>query len=230
MKRLRPTDGSAQHRKTAKYHMGACRQPGNPLFAQLRAEMSPKVADLKAKQRAVEDAEDELADASAVADFAEIATENAVRDLHADLGKLDRSQPALQAQTTVMPDGFGPLIDPEGEDQFAPLTLLRKRLAPFASQPILAESIARLDEAEPAFREAVKAEQDAAERVEDLFGDELEARRQIREQLESAYGRLRDLYRSRPGMAEYYFKRGPSRRTKTPATPVTTPPTEPAVG
>lgn len=64
-----------------------------------------------------------------------------------------------------MPDGFGPVIDPET----------------------------------------------AAERVKDLFAEELEAQRQIREQLESAYGRLRDLYKSRPGMAEHLFLRAAAR-------------------
>jgi hypothetical protein len=169
--------------------------------------------------RAVAGAEDELTDLSAVAAFAEIAVENAIRDLHADLGKLDRAQPELHAQAKVMPDGFGPVIDPEGEDQFAPLALLRKRLTPFAGQATLADSIAKLDTTEPAFRDAMKAEQAAAQRVEDLFAEELEARRQIREQLESAYGQLRDFFKSRPGMAEYYFLREPSRRTKSPATP-----------
>jgi hypothetical protein len=59
----------------------------------------------------------------------------------------------------------------------------------------------------------------AESQVEALFAEELAARQAIREQFESAYGRLRDLYCcSCPALAERFFLReGPRRRTAKPS-------------
>jgi hypothetical protein len=107
----------------------------------------------------------------------------------------------------VFPNGFGAEIDPEGDEQLETLTKLRVRLGAFSSNPIVAGALARLDAAESALRGALKAEDAAETKVESLFAKELEARREIREQLESAFGRLRDLYKARPAVVERFFMR-----------------------
>jgi hypothetical protein len=48
-------------------------------------------------------------------DATEIALENVFRDIDADLGKLDRDNPGLNAQLSVFPHGYGEIIDPENE-------------------------------------------------------------------------------------------------------------------
>jgi hypothetical protein len=54
----------------------------------------------------------------------------------------------------------------------------------------------------------------ADEASDKAFAEEVAARTAVREQLESAYGRLRDLYKSRPMLAEGFFlKDNGSRRT-----------------
>jgi hypothetical protein len=61
--------------------------------------------------------------------------------------------------------------------------------------------------------------------VDSLFAEELEARREIREQLESAFGRLRDLYKARPAVVERFFLREIGGRKRT-EPPVKAPPAE----
>jgi hypothetical protein len=226
MRNLRATDGSDKHRRAARYHMGACRQGSAPLLGQLRKEIGGHYDALKAKARAVEDAEDDLADAAAFADVAEIDLENTVRDLSSELEKLDRKNPELNAQAAVFPHGYGEVIDEEGQAQLEPLVGLHTRLARFESQPALAVVLAAQAAAEAAFRDALKVEATAADNVETLFAEELELRRALREQLASAHGRLRDLYRARPVLAERYFLRDGTARRARPA-PVTPPPGPP---
>jgi hypothetical protein len=184
--------------------MGKCRGVG-PLHEQLRSEMSALYNALKAKARAVEDAEDAAVEAMADVDTTEIALEDAIRDIDAEAAKLDRADRSRNVQKSIFPNGYGEMIDPEGEGQLTVMPKLHVRIAPFAALPGMPEVIARLNQAEEAFRQALKAEETASGTVETLFAEENEARRAIREQIESAYGRLRDFYKSRPALAEQFF-------------------------
>jgi hypothetical protein len=187
--------------------MAKCQKPGPALHAELRTEVTAKFNQLKTKCRLVEDARTEAIDATAAADEAELALEDLLRDIDGDLGKLDREDPSMNARATVFPNGFGAAIDPEGDEQLEALTKLRVRLAVFSSNPIVASALAKLDAAENALRGALKVEEAAEKKVDGLFAEELEARREIREQLESAFGRLRDLYKARPAVVERFFLR-----------------------
>lgn len=229
MKRLRSTDGTAVHRRAARYHLAQTKLGTAPLHATLAGEMSAKYATLVSKARATEDFEDALVEADATVDAAEIALENAVREIDADLARMDRQNPALGAQAAVFPHGFGETIDPDGAAQLGVLPTLHVRLAPFKDDPILAPSLAKLDAAETALKAALKALAAADSKVDTAFAEEVAARTAIREQLESAYGRLRDHYKSRPALAEKFFskeagsRRAPKKESPAPA-PVTPPP------
>ncbi len=94
MRRIRDTEGTPVHRRAARYHMARCQQGGAQLHTTLRAEMLALFTALKLKARAVEDAEDEAVDASAIADATEVALENVIRDIDDDAAKLDRAAPA----------------------------------------------------------------------------------------------------------------------------------------
>jgi len=207
MRRLRMTDGTEPHLRAARYHMAKCQKPGPALHADLRVEVTAKFNQLKTKCRLVEDARTEAIDATAAADEAELALEDMLRDIDSDLGKLDREDPSMNARATVFPSGFGAAIDPEGDEQIEALTKLRVRLAAFSSNPIVAGALTKLDAAETGLRDALKVEAAAEKKVDSLFAEELEARREIREQLESAFGRLRDLYKARPAVVERFFLR-----------------------
>ena len=128
-----------------------------------------------------------------------------IRDIDADLAKLDRSDPSLNAQSSVFPDGFGEVIDPDGDAQLTVLPALRVRLEAFKTHPPVAQDLIKLDKAETAFRAALIADDEAEAAVDQLFAAEQGARQAIREQLESAYGRLRDHYKSKPALAEQFF-------------------------
>jgi hypothetical protein len=234
MRRLRPTDGTLVHRRAAVYHMARCKTGGTPLHATLRNEMGLLVAGLKTKARETEDFDDTDVEAMAEADAAEIALENVIRDVDGDLAKLDRSNPTLNAQRAVFPEGFGQVIDPEGDAQLGVLPALKVRIGAFKAHPEIAAQLIRLDTAEAAFDVALKAGDTADTKVDALFAEEQAARQAIRVQLESAYGRLRDLYKSRPALAEAFFlKESGSRRAKkeaaSPAEPVA-PPKGPPIG
>ena len=215
MRRLRPTDGTTVHRRAAIYHLAQCKTGKDPLHGTLHAEMRARIDALKAKAREVEDCDDADVEATAEADRAEITVENVVRDTDADLAKLDRLDPTLNAQRAVFPEGFGQVIDPDGDAQLGVLPALRVRLAAFESHAEIAAQLARLDAAEAALRVALAASDAAETKVDALFAEEQAARLAIRMQLESAYGRLRDLYKARPALAEGFFlKEGGSRRAK----------------
>jgi hypothetical protein len=207
--------------------MAACKGGGNALHAALRAQMTACFAALVTASRAVQEAEDVAVDAAADADATEIALENVIRDVDAEAQKLDRAEPSLNAPATIFPDGFGSEIDPEGEAQLATLGKLRVRIAKLQKHPGIAAALERFDAAEAAFRAALKAEDAAFTTVEALFQGEQDARRAIREQLQSAYGQLRSLYKARPALAEQFFLRGSgSRRRSTGDAPA--PPAPPA--
>lgn len=228
MRRLRPTDGTPVHRRVARYHVSRCKLGTAPLHATLTAEMGARYTALIAKARAVEDAEDGSVDAGAVLDAAEIAVENTIRDLDLALLQLDRKNPALGAQATTFPGGFGAVIDPEGEAQLTVLPALRVRVDPFKAEPTIAVVLAQLDADEVAFKAAI-ASSDAADVAYDkAFAEEVSARVAVREQIESAYGRLRDHYKARPMLAETFFAKevGARRPAKkeAPANPPAPPP------
>lgn len=212
MQRLRPVDGTELHRRATRYHMSKCRNGKAPLHQELYTEVTAVYKLLVGKSREVEDAEDTLMDTLADVDDAEIALENLIRDIHADLGRLDRIDPSLCTQATIFPRGFGQLIDPEGEEQLDVLPSLRVSLAQFQSHTSVAEALVTLDGAEASLRTALKASQKADDTVTRLFEAEREARRAVREQLESANGRLRAFYKAKPALAETFFLRPGTRK------------------
>ena len=215
MRRLRPTDGTAVHRRAAVYHMAKCRKGTTPLHSQLRLEMKACYDQLKLEARETEDGEDADVEAMADVDGIEVGLENVIRDIDADLAKLDRLEPTLNAQRAVFPEGYGQVIDPEGSAQREVLPALKVRLGAFQSHPEIASQLARLDAAEATFTTALTAVDATGTRVDVLFAEERAARQAIRVQLESAHGRLRDLYKSRPALAEAFFlNEGAPRRAK----------------
>lgn len=205
MQHLRDTDGTSTHRRAIRFHLAKCRSGHTPLHDQLRLEAGAAYQDLKAKQRAAEDVEDDLAEAAAEADTTEIVLENALRDVDADLERLDRDRPGTNARRAVFPAGFGAVIEPEGERQLDVLPALHVRLEPYKGEPSLASSMAKLTAAEGAFKQALVAEDAANAALEVAFAKELAARAAVRAQLTSAHARLRDLYKSRPAQAEAFF-------------------------
>jgi len=204
MRRLRDTDGSPVHRRCARFHMSRCNN-GEALHMTLRSEMADRYNNLKKKEREREDAEDAAVDTLAEADRAEERVENAVRDLDAAAASADRANPNLNVQKTIFPEGFGAVIDPDGRAQIAELEKLRVRIAPFKSIPGIAAALAALDTAGAGLQTALEADEAADALVDKLFAEELTMRRAIREQFESAYGRLRDHYKARPALAERFF-------------------------
>jgi len=97
------------------------------------------------------------------------------------------------------------VIEPEGEKQLDVLPALHVRLDPHKNEPALTGSLKKLAAAEAAFRAALIAEGTAEEVVNTAFAREVKARAAVREQLTSAHGRLRDLYKARPALAEGFF-------------------------
>jgi hypothetical protein len=205
MQNLRDTDGTPTHRRAIRFHIGKCRTGGAPLHTQLRDEAAVLYSDLKVKERAHEDADDDLVDATADVDTMEIILENAIRDLDGDLEKYDRDHPGKAARLAVFPAGYGAVIEPEGDNQKAVLPALHTRLKPYTAEPAFAASLAKLDAAETAFIAALKAEEAAETVVNAAVAAELGARAAVRAQLTSAHGRLRDLYKSQPKRAEAFF-------------------------
>lgn len=226
MRRLRSTDSAQLHRKAARYHIARCRTVQGPLYQKLAEEMQAQYTALVRAVRAVEDAQDDATDASAQADGAELTLENGVRDLDAAAAKADRQNPAHGAQLAIFPNGFGEIIDPESEAQLTTLPDLYGRTKPFLQEPGIAAAHEQIQSQEQEFRAALAAEAQGETRVATLEADELQARRQIREQLESAYGRLREFYKARPQLAERFFLRtiGIRRRAEPDPTPPTSTP------
>lgn len=204
MRRLRETDGTPIHLRAARFHMAKC-ATDEAIHTALRSEMSAHFNALRDKAREREDAETEAVEMMARAEIAEERVENAVRDIDGAAASADRASPGLNAQRTMFPDGFGAVIDPEGDAQIAALGPLRVRATPFMGVPAIAAAFGALETAEAGLRAAIEAEDEAEETVERLFAEELEARRAIRQQAEGAHGRLRDHYKTRPALAEKFF-------------------------
>lgn len=213
MRRLRPTDGTLTHKRAARYHDSKLVADGGALQQQLHSEIAPLMATLTAKERAVDDARDAAVAAQALEDHHETNLENLLRDIDADLGKLDRADAALNARATVFPDGFGKEIEPDGDAQVDVAKDVRIRLAKFATHTLIAEHLTKFDVIVNALKAAVTATNAAEDLVDKLFTEETDARRAIREQLESAYGRLRAHYKAHPAKAETFFLREGSRRS-----------------
>lgn len=213
MRRLRPEDGTRAHRRAARYHAAQCKRGKAPLHAQLCGQMNDLLTNLRNKARATEDAEDILVDRSADADSAEIEVEDEIRNVDNELERLDRQDPSLGAQKAVFPNGFGETLDPEGDEQLKVLPGLKVRLKPFMGLGSVAAVVTRLDDRAAALEQTLAAEAAASGAYDVAFAEEVDARRLIREQLESAYGQLRAHYKARPAMAERFFSReGSSRR------------------
>jgi hypothetical protein len=215
MESLKEQDSTEKHRSRARYHQGACTQSKVPAISGLADEIEPLCDDMIAKERQIEDAQDQVVIATAVADGEEIVAEDIVRDVHAELGSQDRKDPTLGSQVKVFPHGFGPVINEENEDQFAPLATLHVDIAPFVTLEPVAALMATLDAQEVVLGEKLEVKKGANDRVTTLKAELKIAKTKVREQLQSAYGRLRDIHKSNPKLAERYFdrpkKRKPSR-------------------
>lgn len=215
MRRLRPGDGSKQHKRAARYHLSRLTAEGGETPTRLHGEMAPLLALLVAKERAGDDADADALAAQALEDHHELNLENLIRDIDADLGKLDRTDPTLNARATVFPHGYGQEIEPEGDAQLEVVPALRARLAKFNGHAVITTHLTHFDSAVQALTNAVKATNTAQDLVDALFAEEVEARRAIREQFERAYGQLRALYKANPAKAETFFLReGPRRPAK----------------
>ncbi|MBK9263651.1 MAG: hypothetical protein IPM54_28075 [Polyangiaceae bacterium] len=212
MRRLRDTDGRDQHKRAARGHMGKLTLGGSAIHQTLHAEMKVRYESLKERERAHDDAKDAAVEASAICDFTEQMLENVIRDIDADLGKLDRAEPERNARATVFPEGFGKEIDPDGASQLDNLPTLRGRIEQVGPHPVVTETLAKFDAAVETFKTALKSEESAEALEESLFQEELQARKAIREQLEVAYGKLRAHYKANPRKAEDFFLREGSRR------------------
>lgn len=223
MRRLRETDGSPVHRRTARYHVTKCTLVPVALHTALAAEMITELSKLIAKTRQSEDLDDALAGAGAMLDAAELGFENVIRELDGALEQLDRDNPSFGAQSATFPEGFGTVIEPDGEQQRAVMAPLKVRLEPFKSQPTIAPILAKLDAADATLAAAVTAATAAEKEYDTAFAEEIAARTAIRQQMESAYGRLRDYYKARPAMAELFFSKEGSRRSAKKAEPAATP-------
>lgn len=213
MRRLRPTDGTTSHKRASRYHLGKLAADGGDLHMQLHAEMAPLLTTLIIKGRAVDDARDAAVAAQALEDHHESKLENLIRDIDADLGKLDRTDATLNARATVFPDGFGQVIEPDGDAQLNVVPAFRNNLDKFKNHAVIADHLSKVDAGVTALKNAVNATNSAEALVDTYFDQETDTRQQIREQLEKAYGQLRAYYKASPARAEDFFLREGSRRS-----------------
>ena len=205
MQRYQETDGTEPHRRGIRFHAGKLRRVDEPLHQTLRSEALASYSTLKTAERAHADAVDDEAEARAGGDAAEITFENAIRTLDSALVGIDRDHPGRGARGAVFPNGFGEVIEPEGDAQLAVLPALHVRLAPFKKEADLEKALTKLDQAEAAFRSALAEEDAAITATATAYAAELAARAGVRHQLESAHGRLRDFYKKQPAEAERFF-------------------------
>ncbi len=205
MQRNNETDGTEPHRKSIRFHAGKLRRVDEPLHQKLRAEALTAYGTLKTAERVHADAVDDEAEARAGGDAAELTFENGIRSLAGALTGFDRDHPGRGAHGAVFPNGFGEVIEPEGEAQLAVLPAFHVRLAPFRNEPDLEKALIKLDNAEASFRKALDEEDAAIATTATAFAAEVAARAGVRHQLESAHGRLRDFYKTQPADAERFF-------------------------
>lgn len=224
MQRLTAKDTTVTHRKAIRHHASKLRRFKTPLHQTLLTEATQAYDNLKAKTRGYEDIDDAETDADADLDTRELELEDAIRDLDDDLTKFDRKNPEANARAAVFPNGFGEVIDPEGEAQLTTLPALHVRLEPFRNEPALATSLQALADTEKAFNDALAAAKSAAKATKTAAAEEAAAKTAVRQQLESAHGRLRDFYKARPAKAERFFMKLGRRegKEKEPETPTPT--------
>jgi hypothetical protein len=228
MERLEEKDGSELHRRVLRFHMGKLRRYKTGLHAVLRAEATTLYKALKAAERAHADAVDDEAEAAADADGEENAFEDAIRTLDGALKDLDRENPGMGAQISVFPKGFGAVIEPDGPAQLEVLPAFHERLEPYRAEPSLLTALTKLDNTEAEMRKAFEVATAAEGAVSAAFEAEKKARAAVREHFESAYGRLRELYKKTPGEAERFFMKmgrrsGKAKKSGTGATGATGP-------
>jgi NTP pyrophosphatase (non-canonical NTP hydrolase) len=206
MRRLQKNDGTERHLKVARYHSRRCRERGeDSLCKVLFDEIEQARQALRSKARNLEDIEDELTDLTADVDAAEIALEEQVRDIFDDFAKLDRKNPELGAHGKAFPKGLGGVINPEGESQLAAIASFRTRVSEFNAYPGVQHSIDALDVSIANFKQKLEAQKQGEERSAEAFTQEQLARTSVREQLNSAFSRLGDRYKSNPDYAERFF-------------------------
>lgn len=205
MQRLDAKDGTPLHIKVIRSHARRVQRVKSALHKTLHAEAKALADELLAKRRGHEDAENAETDAAADAESAELELEDAIRDLDADLEKYDRKHPGENLRIAVFPNGFGEVIDPDGEAQLDTLPRLRVRMEKLNGIKELADSAQAVDGAEANFRDSLSNAQAAGETERAAFAAEIETRTKIRQQIESAHGRLRDFYKARPAIAERFF-------------------------
>jgi hypothetical protein len=211
MKQLQDNDGTDKHTRAIFYHTNRCQEGTDALFQTLLKEGQEKRATLKNAARLVEDKDEELSVLSSEVSATELEVERLVLDIASDLKKLDRKSPQLNAFKSVFSEkgGSDTIIRPEGESQLASLTSFMTRLNKFTDQPLIKETYAALEAGIKLFKEKLKSKRVEEERREQLFTEELLARKAIRQQLISAHGRLKDLFQADPDQAEAYFLSDP---------------------
>jgi DNA repair exonuclease SbcCD ATPase subunit len=206
MRTLRATDGTEPHLKALRHHARRCRQKQtDPFFTGLQGEAEQRYLPLLQKSREVEDAAEILLDLTSDIDGAEEALENEVRNTSDDLSKLDRQKPELGVYARVFPSGIGGIINPERKKQLQPALDLIERLNTFKGEPVVENTIQRLQELIQPLKRALQAKDDAEERYQKLFTQEQALRSEIREHLVDALARLTQKYKSNPSHAETFF-------------------------
>jgi hypothetical protein len=227
MKQLRAEDSAEKHRRTSRYHIGACRRsPNIALCTTLRQEAEACYKCLVKATRTFEDAADDLVDLSAEADAVEEALEALLRDFYQDLGRLDRDNPGLDLQDTAFPKGLGEVLEPKGQEQVDAVVHLMNLLKTKQAQPKVAEGLEKLSIACATLQSALGAEEAAEQKVDETAADESAAKKALREQLNSAHGQLRALFKANLAKAERFFlKEAGTRRAAAPAIPATPTPT-----
>lgn len=211
MKQLQETDGTDKHLRAIAYHISRCKEGQDTLFVTLTKEAQDKRLALKKASRLVEDKEEDLSVLSAEVSAAELEVERLVLDAASDLKKLDRKSPQLNSFKQVFPEkgGSDAVIRPEGESQLSSLNLFMTRLKKFADQPLLQDTYNAFEGAIKTFRDRLTQKKEAEEKRDQLFTEEVLARKAIRQQLTSAHGRLKDLFQADPDQAEAYFLADP---------------------
>jgi hypothetical protein len=211
MKQLQEADGTDKHLRAIFFHTNRCQERTDDLFLALAAEGLAKRTALRNAARSVEDKDEELSVLSAESSATELEVERLVLDVASDLKKLDRKSPQMNAFKQVFSEkgGSDTVIRPEGESQLTSLTSFMTRLRKFSDQPLLKETYTELEASIQIFKEKLKAKKAQEEKRDQLFTEEILARKAIRQQLNSAHGRLKDLFQADPDQAEAYFLSDP---------------------
>jgi hypothetical protein len=208
MQRLNSDDSTEKYLRTIEYHLQICRRrKAEEIFVQLMLEGTPLRDKLEAKVTAMTAQSRVIDELSADFDAQELLAEDIIRDLDSDLQKLDRQEPALNAQKKVFPGGFGVVISVEGESQIETLISTRQALRSFESKSLLADSLKRLDHITQEMTSTSKAREDQRKKLQSLAQDERDLKVEIAEHLISVHGRLRSYFKAKPALADRFFLR-----------------------